>query len=116
MGRGNGLLPGRGNRPCVTTRSDTHGRCHGVLPFKKEHVMTLIELALHFGLLSLISIGGMLSVIPEMHRYVVEVKHWITPPDFVQLFAVGQAAPGPNLLIAGLIGWKVSGIAGALVA
>ena len=78
--------------------------------------MTLIELALHFGLLSLISIGGMLSVIPEMQRYVVGVKHWVTPADFVQLFAVGQAAPGPNLLIAGLIGWKVSGIAGALVA
>lgn len=78
--------------------------------------MTLVELALHFGLLSLISIGGMLSVIPEMRRYVVDVKHWINPAEFVELFAVGQAAPGPNLLIAGLIGWKVAGIAGALVA
>ena len=78
--------------------------------------MTLVELALHFGLLSLISIGGMLSVIPEMHRYVVDVKHWITPTDFVQMFAVGQAAPGPNVLIAGLIGWKVAGIPGAFIA
>ena len=78
--------------------------------------MMLLELALHFGLLSLISIGGMLSVIPEMHRYVVDVKRWITPGDFIQMFAIGQAAPGPNVLIAGLIGWKIGGVAGALVA
>lgn len=76
----------------------------------------LVELALYFSLLSLISIGGMLPVIPEMHRYVIEVKHWITPEDFVQAFAVGQAAPGPNVLVAGLVGWKVAGVAGAFVA
>ena len=78
--------------------------------------MKLVELALHFGLLSLVSIGGMLSVIPEMRRYVVDVKHWMAPADFIQMFAVGQAAPGPNVLIAGLIGWKVAGATGALVA
>jgi chromate transporter len=78
--------------------------------------MTLLELALYFCLLSLISVGGMPSVIPEMQRYVVDVKQWLTPADFIQMFAVGQAAPGPNVLIAGLIGWKVAGLAGALVA
>ena len=44
------------------------------------------------------------------------MKQWVTPADFVQVFAVGQAAPGPNVLIAGLIGWKVAGVAGAFVA
>ena len=78
--------------------------------------MNLLELALYFGLLSLISVGGMPSVIPEMQRYVVDVKQWLTPADFIQMFAVGQAAPGPNVLIAGLIGWKVAGLAGAFVA
>jgi chromate transporter len=76
----------------------------------------LLELALYFGLLSLISVGGMPSVIPEMQRYVVEVKQWISAADFIQMFAVGQAAPGPNVLISGLIGWKVAGLAGACVA
>ena len=76
----------------------------------------LLELALYFGLLSLISVGGMPSVIPEMQRYVVEVKQWISAADFIQMFAVGQAAPGPNVLISGLIGWKVGGLAGACVA
>ena len=78
--------------------------------------MILLELALYFGLLSLISVGGMPSVMPEMQRMVVEMKGWLTPGEFIQAFAVGQAAPGPNILIASLIGWKVAGIPGALVA
>lgn len=78
--------------------------------------MTLIELALYFGLLSLISVGGMPSVMPEMQRFVVDVKGWLTPGEFLQAFAVGQAAPGPNILIASLVGWKVAGIPGAVVA
>lgn len=77
---------------------------------------TLLDLALYFGLLSLISVGGMPSVIPEMQRYVVDVRQWVTPADFMQMFAIGQAAPGPNVLISGLIGWKVAGVAGAFVA
>ena len=78
--------------------------------------MTVLELALYFMLLSLISVGGMPSVLPEMQRYVVDVKGWMTPQDFMQIFAVGQAAPGPNILIASLVGWKVAGLTGALVA
>ena len=78
--------------------------------------MILAELGLYFALLSLISVGGIPSVLPEMQRYVVEVKNWAAPDDFIQMFAIGQAAPGPNVLIAGLIGWKVAGLGGAFVA
>ncbi|HEY7237557.1 MAG TPA: chromate transporter [Burkholderiales bacterium] len=78
--------------------------------------MTLVELGLYFALLSLVSVGGLPSVMPEMQRYVVDVKGWLTPSDFIQAFAVGQAAPGPNVLIASLIGWKVAGLPGAFVA
>ena len=78
--------------------------------------MILLELAFHFGILSLISVGGMPSVMPELQRLVVHGKGWLTPDEFIQAFAVGQAAPGPNILIASLIGWKVAGIPGALVA
>lgn len=78
--------------------------------------MTLLELTLYFMMLSLISVGGMPSVLPELQRYVVDVKGWITAEDFIQLFAVGQAAPGPNVLIASLVGWKVAGLGGALAA
>ena len=78
--------------------------------------MILLELAMWFALLSLIAFGGMPAVMPEMQRLVVEVNGWATPAEFIQLFAVGQAAPGPNVLIVSLIGWKVAGLAGALVA
>jgi chromate transporter len=78
--------------------------------------LNLVELALYFGLLSMISVGGMPSIMPEMQRYVVDVKGWLTPGDFIQAFAVGQAAPGPNILIASLVGYKVAGLSGAIVA
>ena len=78
--------------------------------------MTLLELALYFGILSMVSFGGIPAVTSEMQRVVVDVKGWATPAEFVQLFAVAQAAPGPNVLVVSLVGWKAAGLAGALVA
>ena len=67
-------------------------------------------------MLSLLAFGGMPSVMPEMQRIVVESQGWATPLEFVQLFAIAQAAPGPNILIVSLIGWKAAGLPGAVVA
>jgi chromate transporter len=78
--------------------------------------VTLLEIALYFMLLSIFSVGGLPSVMPEMQRYVVEVKNWMSPAEFMQAFAVGQAAPGPNMLIVTLVGWHLAGLSGALVA
>jgi chromate transporter len=75
----------------------------------------LLELALQFLVLSLLSIGGANAVIPEMQLRAVEIEHWMTDADFSQLFALSQAAPGPNVLIVSLIGWKVAGVAGGIV-
>lgn len=76
----------------------------------------MLDLVLYFALLSLLSVGGISSIMPEMHRIVIEVKGWITAEEFTQLFALSQAAPGPNVLIASLIGWKVAGLPGAVAA
>ncbi len=73
-------------------------------------------LALVFAQLSLLAIGGVNSVIPDLHRQVVDVHGWMSDAQFVALFALAQAAPGPNMLISSLIGWHVAGLAGALVA
>ena len=78
--------------------------------------MIIVELALHFAVLSLISFGGMPAVMPEMQRLVVDVKGWTTSAEFIQLFAIAQAAPGPNVLVVSLIGWKAAGLSGAVVA
>jgi chromate transporter len=77
---------------------------------------TLAELARQFALLSFLAIGGVNTLIPEIQRRVVEMEHWMTDADFAQAFAIAQAAPGPNMLIVSVIGWKVAGIMGALVA
>jgi chromate transporter len=77
--------------------------------------MTLVYLAVVFLQLSLLAFGGTNSVLPEMQRQVVQVHHWLTPQQFASLFALAQAAPGPNMLVVTLIGWRVAGLPGALV-
>jgi chromate transporter len=77
---------------------------------------TLGTLAVQFALLSLFAIGGAMAVVPEMHRQVVEVQHWMGDRQFADLFAIAQAAPGPNIIVVTLIGFQTAGIAGALTA
>ena len=76
----------------------------------------LTTLAMHFALLSLFAIGGANAAIPEMHRLAVEVEGWMSDRQFADLFAIAQVTPGPNVIIATLIGYQVAGVAGALVA
>jgi chromate transporter len=76
---------------------------------------TLVSLAIIFGQLSLVAFGGGNTILPEMQRQVVDVHHWMTGADFAALFALAQAAPGPNMMIAPLIGWNIAGWAGMLV-
>ncbi len=75
----------------------------------------LITLATQFVLLSLLAVGGANAVIPEIHRVAVDQQGWLTNTQFVDLFAIAQAVPGPNVLIVTLVGWHVAGIPGALV-
>ncbi len=76
----------------------------------------VVELATVFGQLSLVSIGGINAVLPELKRQVVERHGWMSSADFAALYALAQAAPGPNMLVSTLIGWHVAGLAGALAA
>jgi chromate transporter len=76
----------------------------------------LVSLALIFAELSLLAFGGANAVISEMQRQVVDVQHWMSATDFIALFALAQTAPGPNLMVATLIGWRVASLPGAIVA
>jgi chromate transporter len=73
-------------------------------------------LAAIMGQLSLLAIGGIAPVLPEMQRQVVDVHHWMTATEFAALFALAQAAPGPNMLVTTLIGWRSAGLPGAFAA
>lgn len=67
-------------------------------------------------LLSLMSVGGAISTTAEMHRYLVEQHHWLTPAQFNNAIAIAQAAPGPNVLFVALMGWNVGLNAGSWAA
>lgn len=61
----------------------------------------------HYLMLSLMSVGGAISTTPDMHRYLVEERHWLSQSQFNDAIALAQAAPGPNVLFVALMGWHV---------
>jgi len=66
-----------------------------------------VSLLAHYMLLSLLSIGGAIATAPDMHRYLVDERHWLTDPQFSASVSIAQAAPGPNVLFVALMGWNV---------
>ena len=80
------------------------------------HWHLVLTLASIMSQLSFLAIGGIAPVLPEMQRQVTEVHQWMTPREFAAMFALAQAAPGPNMLVTTLVGWRVAGFAGALTA
>jgi len=79
--------------------------------------MTLFaELFTSFFLVAFVSFGGASAVIPELYRIAVTEHGWMDARTFTELFAIAQAAPGPNVLIVTLIGQHVADWQGALLA
>ena len=68
-----------------------------------------------FAYLSLLAVGGGMAVFPELKILTVDVHHWLTFPQLIHLYSVGQLAPGPNMMMVTAIGERVAGPLGALV-
>ena len=79
-------------------------------------ISTLLTVAAVFGSLSLVSIGGGNTVLPEIHRAAVDGQQWMTSQQFADIYAISEAAPGPSSMISSLVGYKAAGLPGALVA
>ncbi len=77
--------------------------------------LILLQLIALFTGLSMLAFGGGAGVIPDMQRAAVEQHHWLTAREFLDMFAISRAAPGPGSLIVALIGLKAAGMAGAAV-
>lgn len=75
----------------------------------------LLTLAAQFAIMALLAVGGANAVVPEMHRLAVEQRFWMSEREFADMFAISQAAPGPNVMLVTLIGYHVAGFAGAIV-
>lgn len=68
----------------------------------------------HFLAMSLMAIGGAITLVPDLHRSLVEDNHLLSDLDFTSSIALAQAAPGPNLLFVALMGWYSGGLGGSM--
>jgi chromate transporter len=76
----------------------------------------VLGMLIDFSLLSLLAFGGMTAVLPELQRVVIDERAWVDQHTFTDLYSMGYAMPGPNVLIATMIGFYVAGAWGAFVA
>lgn len=72
--------------------------------------------ALFFHLMALwfVAVGGPSAILPDIHRYVVDVHGLLSNREFAEIYTLAQAAPGPNVMYTTLIGWHLAGWKGAL--
>ena len=75
---------------------------------------TALGLFWHFLLLGCLAVGGVSTVMPDMHRYVVEELGLVSAREFADLYALAQAAPGPNALWVTVLGLHAAGWLGAI--
>jgi chromate transporter len=66
--------------------------------------------------LSVAAIGGAASIYAPLQYQTVDVHHWLTDRQFLELFALARVTPGPGSMLTALIGWKLGGLIGALAA
>ena len=76
----------------------------------------LAQLVLFFIELSFSAFGGMTSALPELEHIAVNSRHWLTAQQFVEVYALGQATPGPGSMLVIGVGYVMAGVPGGLLA
>lgn len=77
-------------------------------------MMIFVHLISIFTMLSLLSVGGGIAILPVLQHIAITQQHWVTADQFRDMYGLGQISPGPNFLMVLLIGDHVAGLWGAL--
>lgn len=77
---------------------------------------TLSTLAQEIFSSGLVAFGGLATVLSSFHNAMVHRLALVTDEEFNNSYAMASAAPGPNSLFLGLLGYRVGGVAGLVVA
>lgn len=78
--------------------------------------MTLAALCATLFIINALTIGGGYVMLPMLQEEFVQNHHWLTSQEFLDAIALGQITPGPLTVMNAFIGFKVSGLAGAILA
>ena len=79
--------------------------------------MIYLQLFFEFAKISLVCVGGGYASMPLIQSSVVDTYHWLTLPEFIDIFTISQMTPGPiGINAATFAGMKIAGVAGAVCA
>ena len=75
----------------------------------------LADLALFFLQVGAFTFGGGITILAFMQDQVVNEFHWLSAQEFIDGLALGQLTPGPILMLAAYVGYRLAGFAGAVI-
>ena len=80
------------------------------------HAADLTEIGTFFSKIGALTFGGGLTIIALIQEQAVDQYHWLTHQEFIDGLALGQFTPGPMIIVAAYVGYKIAGLAGAALA
>jgi chromate transporter len=80
------------------------------------HPAGLAEIGAFFSKIGALTFGGGLTIIALIQEQAVDQYHWLTHQEFIDGLALGQFTPGPMIIVAAYVGYKLAGLGGAAIA